>query len=162
MVFGPTYRAITIEDIYWSTTLIAVNDKFWEKELLDTFESKSNYSDWSKKIKIMNHNQLCQEKITYRSISFTEGLSYANILLRAQKRMAIRGYHITQISIAKKYILSYGVNDEFPFVERFNEIIHWIRSAGLYDVWLQEEYKVIEDNIIKTNLNLVDRRTTRC
>lgn len=57
-----------------------------------------------------------QQKITFRSISFHEGLSYANILLRAQKR------------------------------------IHWIRSVGLYDVWLKEEYSAIESKmIIETN-----------
>lgn len=47
--------------------------------------------------------------------------------------MDIKGYHISQLLISK-YILSYGVNDEFPFVDRLNENIHWIRSAGLYDV----------------------------
>lgn len=77
------------------------------------------------------------------SISFYYEIFGAKILLEIQKRLNIRGYHIPTQYYISKTINSYVVHMNSPFKERFNEIIHWVRNAGLYDKWYDNYAKAI-------------------
>lgn len=75
-------------------------------------------------------------------------LSYANVLLEVQKRLNIRGYRITQLCLLK-CLVSFPVSPTFPFVERLNEIFHWIQDAGLYEKWRREDDVLEMKNLLK-------------
>lgn len=57
-----------------------------------------------------------------------------------------------------KFISSYPVNIDFPFVERFNEVIHRMRSAGLYEKWLKDDQARAADNHYKNSEFLKHRK----
>lgn len=94
-----------------------------------------------------------KEQLWHKKITFTP-------IMSVQKRLDIKAYPIFKL-FTKKYILSYGANDEFPFVERLNEITHWVHSAGLYDVWLAEEHELVVKDIIDNYLRLMESEKTK-
>lgn len=77
-------------------------------------------------------------------------------MLQLQKRFNIRGYHISQTHTFSA-LDSYPVNEYFPFIDRLNEIIGWIRTAGLYERWRQEEFNAIMKDVLENRRNLVVR-----
>ena len=64
------------------------------------------------------------------------------LFLAAQKRLEINAIHIPNIQLST-YHYGYLVHDDFLYLERLNEIINWMRNAGLYDVWTRQ---MIEQN----------------
>lgn len=84
-------------------------------------------------------------------MAFHSGLGNVNTILRAQKRLNIKGYHKTEITISSR-LFSYRLSKKFIFFERFNEIIHRMQNAGLYGLWEQQGYAIREQNILKKNL----------
>lgn len=124
----------TIDDIYKSPFPIFTWTQSQSNVLLDTLENLSKHTGWSNKIQLSqdhDHRLLWLQIVKYnQSISFLMELSYANTLLRVQKRVGIEGYHICETRFSKR-IYAYLINDEFPFIERINEIVHWIRDAGI-------------------------------
>lgn len=77
-------------------------------------------------------------------------------MLDVQKHLNIRGYHIADVHL-EKFVESYPVTIDFPFVERFNEIIHWMRNAGLYEKWLRDDQARGADNFYKKTEFLKNR-----
>lgn len=92
-----------------------------------------------------------EAKAYNRSIIFLIDQNLASTLFIVQNRLHIRGYQIFPTHIYRSFY-SYLLNDEFPFTERLNEILHWIQSAGLYEKWRRKEYSEIIKHLLKTNL----------
>lgn len=139
----------TIDDIYRSPLHILTWDENWKNILVDTLTNRSIHENWSGKIVAMQEELYIEQIEMYNtSISFLTDLSYAQSLLSIQKSFSIKGFHNTQIEIASS-IFSYFVNDRFLFFERLNEILHWIRNAGLYDFWwkVHENGKILKKSM---------------
>lgn len=150
----------TAEDIYRSVFPIHTHYKIWVKRAVNVLQSLSPHEDWRVKFRVAEFEVVERQMQLYNtSISFLERLSYANFVLDVQKRMNIRGYHIPPLYI-DKYVVSYPVNDDFPFVDRLNEIIHWIRNAGLYEKWCSEEMDDFVENISENRRLLKSRDQT--
>lgn len=114
--------------------------------------SQTKFKDWNDKIFVVDTDKFeSRYSLFDRSITFHTGLANVNTILRAQKRLNLKGYHKTQIRISNR-LFSYRASRKFLFFERFNEIIHRIQSAGLYSLWERQGYAVREKNILKTNL----------
>ncbi len=78
----------------------------------------------------------------------TERLS--DRLLHLQKILQIKGYYAVKRAIMNAMSI-YPVNNQFPFIERLNEILHRMKSSGLYKyLQLQEDMK---ENAIVLQLN---------
>lgn len=70
-------------------------DEYWKSIEIDDL----NYGDRTDKIRDMDLELLFEQIETFnRSILFLRELDYANVPLKAQKRLNIKGYHISQIS----------------------------------------------------------------
>lgn len=96
--------------------------------------------DWSHKIVAIDLSEFRQFTLTFNtSISFIYFGSKAKMLLEHQKRSNFRGYHIPRQFILQRFF-AYVVPIDCPFKERFNEIIHWTRNAGLFEKWIQDSY----------------------
>lgn len=145
----------TIEDVYRSSIIITTDFEFYVSEITEIFESKYP-KVWADRFEVMDTTKFEQERDTFALTSFPEGMNRANLLLRSQKRLDIKGYHISKLFL-KKYIQSYGVNGEFPFTDRINEILHWVRCSGLYEKWLAEYYHDIENDVVKKNQEIFER-----
>lgn len=139
----------TIEDVYSSSIIITTDREFYVKEITEIFETK-HPDVWTNRFAVMETTNFTEKRDTFALISFPEGMYTSNVLLKSQKRLDIKRYHISKLFL-KKYIHSYGVNDEFPFTDRINEILHWVRCSGLYEKWLEEYFNAIEDEIVEKN-----------
>lgn len=130
----------TVDDIYRSPFPIFSHYDMYLQSAIDVLGNLSKHEDWTSKFYLAKFELVDKEMRMFNtSISFLERLSYANFVLDVQKRLNIRGYYVPELYI-HKCIVSYPVNDDFPFIERLNEIIHWIRNAGLYEKWRKENF----------------------
>lgn len=88
-------------------------------QITDELKNLLNYSDWNNKVldKFEGNGHLFN--ISYHVLYYI-----LIMLLQNQKRLGIRGYHIPQIYICSKQCYH-------PFIERLNDIIHSLQSAGL-------------------------------
>lgn len=147
----------SVEDIYLSPFPILTWDEYWANRLTCALESLSVHRDWRDKIHVPGYSELYRLITTYNtSMSFCWEEPRAKVLCQLQKRFNIRGYHISQTRTFNA-LDSYPVNDVFPFIERVNNIIHWIRNAGLYERWRQEEYSAIMKDVLASRSKLVLR-----
>ncbi|KAJ6625682.1 hypothetical protein Bhyg_16310, partial [Pseudolycoriella hygida] len=69
-------------------------------------------------------------------------------LLEVQKKLQIPGFYKAEKGVFRSNV-GHVINEDFQFAERVNEIFHWIRSAGLYDLWFRQE----NDQRVKSFLN---------
>lgn len=137
----------SIEEIYESSYPIIAPFAFVANFSIDVLNSLSNVGDFSGKIIVLDILQYEKELAEFNtSVSYLMTLSYAQNIIRFQKEMNLRGFHIFELHIYRE-IGSYNVNDEFPFIPRLNEVIDWVRSAGLYEKWCKEEFIVTEKEI---------------
>lgn len=124
--------------------------------LIVTLSNQTKYTDWADKIIYLDKPILDKQ----RNLFDTSGMyvaqeESANQLLRVQEKLKIQGYHIAQRGILRS-IICYLVNEEFQFLERLNEIFHWIRSAGLYELWQQQDDITREKMILQENIKRLE------
>lgn len=139
----------SIDELYDSNLRVIVHQEDWHEELVRIFTNPSQ-RDWDEKIILIQDIRRLYE-IYDRNMSYLVELETADILLKIQKSLGIKGYHKLTIAISI-YLHSYHVNKGFPFLERLNEIIHRIQSAGLYTYWLERCREAEEKNISEKNL----------
>lgn len=139
----------TLEDIYSSPLHIYTDNPLYAKNLI-TVLNQLKHGNWHNKVRVTNTNDFFRQIRHFNtSISFLWPNGRARTLLEYQKRLNVRGYHISKLQIFK-YVGSYPVSDDFPFVDRFNEIINRIRSSGLYGKWWRENVsKFIKSEVLK-------------
>lgn len=142
----------TIEDIYKSSFPIFTTSKYWASELPSVLGNLSKHGGWTNKVHFKRSAELLPQIFTYNTtISILLFKSHVKILLEHQKRLHIRGYHIPTQMYVFKFLTSYHINADFPFIERFNEIIHRLQSAGLYDRWTGELYSEVKNKVFSAN-----------
>lgn len=148
----------TIEEIYNSPFYIYAYHESWTDKATRELTNISGHLNWSDKMRLTKLPILRGEAKTYNnSMCFMEEIDYADMLLRVQKRLNIKGYHKSQVQFSSE-LMSLVVADDFPFVERVNEIVHRVLSSGMYDVWDRYELSYDENKNLKRNLELlIDR-----
>lgn len=144
-----------IEDMYKQPLNISISQKSIKTVVVNVLNNLSNVGNWSDKISVMEWQFMEPQITTFNSsISFVTTLAYAKALVRIQKLLNIRGYYITDLHINTR-MAAYIVNDAFPFIDRFNEIVNWIRSAGLYEKWRREDFTDQDNYIILRNRRIL-------
>lgn len=141
----------TIEDVYSSTFPIVLWHDSWKSDVIDVLSEKTVDKSWEHKVVFEEvHNFTDNLELYSRNKVYMLDSGVTNFLLRMQKRMNIKGYHKTNITM---FILmfSYRVNENFLYFERLNEIIHRIKSAGLYDLWIERDFGEREYKTVKKN-----------
>lgn len=142
----------TIEDIYESPFPIVTPSKYWASELPNVLGTASKHGNWTNKVHFRKNAELLPQIFTYNTtMSVLLFQTHVKILLEHQKRLNIRGYHMPTHFYILKFLSSYHVNVDFPFIERFNEIIHRLQSAGLYEKWTGELYSEVKDRVFSAN-----------
>lgn len=142
----------TIEDLYLSPFPILAPGEFWASEVTKLLEHVSDHGGWNDKILSLDLLEIDQQIFEFNaSIAFPTFISQAKMLLDVQKRLDIRGYHIPTETYLVKSMHSYSVNNNFPFIERLNDIIHSLREAGLYDKWVEEQNEMVVKKLLKTH-----------
>lgn len=112
----------------------------------------SNYDHWTNRIYLRRSADLLPEIFSYNtSMAVLLFKTHVNVLLEHQKRLNIRGYHIPTEFYILKFLCSYHVNNDFPFIERFNDIIQRLQSGGLYEKWTGELYDEVKGKAFPTN-----------
>lgn len=150
----------TIDEVYRSTFPILTDFDFIGNTSVDVLNTISNVGNFSSRIKSMEPWEYDREVQMFNtSVSFIMTLPYAQNLVRLQKQLGIRGFHITDIYLYRE-IGSFNVKDAYPFISRFDEIIGWLRNGGLYAKWEQDDLLLLE-RIIRKNLkeNQADHQT---
>lgn len=141
----------TVEDIYNSPFPILAHGKAWKDEVVDVLSNQMKFKDWDNKIVVMKGGVRKYIERYNRTMSVLLESNAANILLRIQKRLSIKGYHNPHIQISD-FLFTYKVHERFLFFDRLNEIIHRIQSAGLFDLWLRRDDAKKETRILNKNL----------
>lgn len=126
----------SIEDIYHSPYPI-FTDNTQQATLLRAYLKNISSYDWNDKVSGPSSTKVVKIGTFNRSTSFLIQLDRAKLLSEYQKQSNIKGYHIANLRFFK-YYASFPVRNGFPFIERFNEIIHRIQSSGLYEKWLRD------------------------
>lgn len=140
-----------IEQIYRSQFPILTLNEIWKDSIIAALEDQSPYRDWGDKIQVLDVKLLGYEISSYNtSIAFLWNLPAIECLRAVQKRLNIRGYHVTKAKIYSQH-LTYALSDSFPFMERMNEIASRTKSAGLYKKWLKLEHSEIESEFLEMN-----------
>lgn len=141
----------TIEDLYYSLTPILSPNEYWlkkETELLNNLlKPRLIHGDFSDRMRLSNNSEIVHQYLLDTPISFTEFESIAKIICKYKR------YHVTQLQLSWIWY-SYNLRYDFPFIERINEVIQWVRVAGLYDKWWRDEYQNNINMIISTNIGM--------
>lgn len=147
----------TVEEIYRSPFPIFTKSEPVIKFLTDDLKQFSNHDDWQDRVRAVHPDLFYRHIETYdTSNAFFVSREYAKKLINNQKRLNVRGYHISKLHIMT-VVSSYPVNDNFPFVERLNEIHHRVRSAGLHEKWWREDEIDLWRNISRKYNSFEDR-----
>lgn len=142
----------TVDELYKSPFPVLVWDEIWQGTVRNVLENVTAH-DWLDKVQI-NRDETELRNFN-KSISYVLQQRKAEAYLRVQKQLNIRGYHICQTNVNKLY-LSYLLHKEFPFVERFNEILNWIRDAGLLQRWVEQRYVKVEKRVLNFTRNRLE------
>lgn len=143
--------------ISFRSPLPVLTKKFdFQDMLVETLTDQTKYTDWADKIIYLDKSIVDkQRKLFDTSAMYVTPEESANQLLRVQEKLQIKGYHIAQRGILRSMIC-YLVNEEFQFLERLNEIFHWIQSAGLYELWQEQDDIAREKTIIQENIERLE------
>lgn len=134
----------TTDDLYKSPFPILVPNTNYAIEVTDLLGNISKHDGWSSKVCPVILDEINEQILNFNtSISYATMYSRAKMLLEIQKRFNIRGYHIPNEFCLKESMLTYSVNDNFPFIERLNDIIHSLREGGIYQKWLEENEELM-------------------
>lgn len=145
----------TYGDIYRSKFPILAYGDSWKDDLTEVLENRTAFSDWGRKIFAMQSAELEKHIIMPNaSHSFYMDSGTVDCVLEAQKRLNVKGYYNPQLQISK-YLWSYLLGEKFLFFDRLNDIIQGMRTAGLIDLWLRQNFRVMELNLLKNNVERI-------
>lgn len=133
------------------------NDE-WMSVLIKILNNLWNSDEWSSKVHCLHPDEYIGQIIANNtSMSFTFEESRARHLIKLQQQLDVRGYRIPRNIYLLKDMVSYRVSYDYPFVDQVNGIIQRIKSAGLYDVWFEEDLRVWLKMIRLANKSVVPR-----
>lgn len=131
----------TVEDLYHSTLPMTTPNEYWLEKDAEWLNSLLRYGNFSYKIRIIDYPDFVQQILDEVQFSFAEYNSIAKIMCK------YKGYHITPIQLQRIWY-THNTRTDFPFIDRFNEIIHRVNAAGLYEKWWKDAS--IEDKLFRT------------
>lgn len=149
----------SIEELYESKVKILVTPGYWEKEVVHILNDQFYQDDWKSRMLVLNGDSMDKLILSRNSsIAFISYRAQAQSLFEAQKRLGLRGYRIpTKVIVFMKKLFNFWVNENFPFIERFNEICHWLQHSGLYGKWEKDRIfshsRMVRINIKKDSQN---------
>lgn len=128
-----------IEDLYQSPYPILTRSGALEKELLRYLNDRYQREDWSSKIilAVDTSNRRAQYFLSFLSLE-----TLAKAMMISQKKWGVRGFHILQETAVMKKLSTLHLKDDFPFIERLDEISLRLHQAGLYKKWLDNAMHV--------------------
>lgn len=142
----------TAEDLSNSPFFIYTTDEYWVGIISETLTTLFPNVNWSDKMRTMKIDLLRQERKTVNtSKAFLNGLGNAKTLLSVQKKLKIRGYHIPRMRLGfmhGTYLLN---KEDFPFMERMNEIVHRLCHSGIWELWNAIHLHDFERHAIQLN-----------
>lgn len=124
----------TLEDLYRSSIPILTWDEEWRDLLNAMLTNTTPHRDWYEKINVVEQDLFDKKTMDDGYEAFLLYESYANLLLKLQKRWNIKRYRLATTRISN-YLYSYDASDKILLSECINEIISWIQQAGLYNLW---------------------------
>lgn len=144
----------TIDELYESRIPMHVNEIYWADHLTETLESIWHYGGWKNRVVGVNHPALRKQMDTFNN-SFGIFLfsDLARVYLEAQKRLGLKAYHLITATNLGVSTVHFRANDEFPFIEPINDLIHNLQSAGLMNKWIEEGDETIVKFIYDLNVN---------
>lgn len=99
-------------------------------------------------INLFNSILLPMQKEFFEKLIFEDGntsycyitlCSKANLVMERQKRSDKRKYHMIDDNM-QQFLMSFKIPKLSKFANRFNEIMLWVYSSGLYYKWMSEAY----------------------
>lgn len=150
----------SLDGLFQSTVpIIDRDDRLWTGDEEKLLEDVSGHGGWNEKIHQISGWEDEVDKFN-DSVAFFMYDYQARPFLDVQKQLGIKAYHqMTGVSLQTAFV-SFQISDCFPFVERMNEIIHRLQSAGLLNRWssiesyLQTRY--IREQNLQFQLNTKD------
>lgn len=133
----------TIDDIYKSQLPIVINgDYISANNVANMLEDISKHGDWIDKVRVVNTDKMDDTMCTFnRTVSLFCLEQHAKIILKYQKQLNVKGYHIPSQTYLYTALTSFNVSADFPFIERLNEILFWLRESGLFEKLTVEDYR---------------------
>lgn len=149
-------KLIQSKKIYKSPFPIFTYGEEWKINLINALANRTKEGeDWSDRITVLERRQFADQMLMFnRSTLYLMSLKCATLLLSVQKRLNIKGYQNPCIEVYK-FICEFLKYPGFRFVERLNEIIHWLQSAGLYDLWYRRERFQTQSGMLKRSVELL-------
>lgn len=147
----------TVEDIYHSQLIILTNMEAYKNTIIGVLTDVSPHADWNNRVLIIKNVSIVDERrfIYDTSVIHLVKRDTANRLINFQKRLNSKGYYLIKQNIMTT-LGSYVAHPEFPFCERFNEILHWTKSSGLFTQWLRLDQADLEASIWQANLKRLE------
>lgn len=128
----------TIQDIYRSDlNIFVVDNRFYVNRLLGALDDaslRSSYT-WHNRIVGKDVNAIYSAAMRFERMSFLIEPAFYKPLLLAQKRLNVRGYEICYFRNPNPQLIAFTVNDAFPFMDRFNDIMRRVQSSGIFFHW---------------------------
>lgn len=146
----------TLEDIHNSQLQIFTLGEGLKKKLLDVLTNQSKHTDWNERVIALERDEF-GKRISYfnTSASFFVHNEYAKMVLGAQEHLGVKGFLDPKIFIST-FFYTYAVNETFVFIDRLDEIIHWTRSAGLFNLWWRQSHNILQQKLVNTNLERLE------
>lgn len=135
----------TIDELYNSPLITCDYIDYETNETRDGLTYLLEREDWGDRIYVCTKDNPIWN--FNRSHFAVFDLDTANYLVTAQKRLNIKGYHITNIHYTTD-LLTYQIIQDFPFVERVNEIHQWLLQSGLFEMWMEEANFLLELGVV--------------
>lgn len=132
----------TADDLYRSPLPMTTPNEYWlakDAEMLNRQLKQSG--NFGLKIRIIDYPDFVQQILTEVQFSFAEYDSIAKFMCKHKR------YHITPIQLQRIWY-SHNVRYDFPFIDRVNEIIQRITTAGLYEKWWTDA--TVEDKLFRS------------
>lgn len=144
----------TIEDLYRSPFPVVTSDGYTDS-LNELLNNLYEHEGWTEKMQSMEVPEFIEQINTFNaSMSFPFDQARAERLIKLQKQLNIRGYRIPSESHLEDIWTSYVSCDDYPFIDRLNDIIHRIQSAGLFERWFEKELQEWLQHIRVRNRNI--------
>lgn len=125
----------TMADIYKSPFAIFAPNAYHAIIANEVMQTHLKYDNWTNRVKSMDYYIYPQlYGSCYDRVGLVLPVLDAKRLLRIERKMNFRQHYIPQIQIYSTF-MSYATTPYYPFMNRFNDIIHSARSAGLTEKW---------------------------
>lgn len=132
----------TVEDFYRSPLPMTTPNEYWLTKDAEMLNSQLKHSgNFSFKIRIIDYPDFVQQILTEVQFSFAEYNSIAKFMCKHKR------YHITPIQLQRIWY-SHNMRYDFPFIDRVNEIIQRVTTAGLYEKWWTDA--TVEDKLFRS------------